>query len=52
MKCIPVDLLDQYKDKKIDNILDSMIINLNIEPSIKTINNYENNIRDEPIIDF
>ena len=52
LKCIPVDLLDQYKDKKIDNILDSMIINLNIEPSIKTINNYENNIRDEPLLIF
>jgi ubiquitin carboxyl-terminal hydrolase 4/11/15 len=50
MKCIPIDLLEQYKDKKIDNIKDSMIINLNIEPFIKIINNYENNKQDEPLL--
>ena len=52
LKCIPIDLLSQYKDKKIDNIKNSMIMSLNIEPSIKTINNYENNIRDEPLLIF
>ena len=50
LKCLPVDLLEQYKDRKIDNIKESMIINLNIEPFIKTINNYENNKQDEPLL--
>ena len=51
LKCIPVELLEQYKDKKIGNIKDS-IINIKIEPSIIKINNYENNIEDESLFIF
>ena len=51
LKCIPVELLEQYKDKKLDDIKDS-IINIKIEPSIIKINNYKNNIEDESLFIF
>ena len=50
LKCIPVDLLEQYKDKKIEDDLRKSMININIEPSITTINKYVNNIQDEPLL--
>ena len=48
LKCIPDDIFEQYKDKKIDEIKDS-IIKLSIEPNIKPLNIYENNIQNESL---